>query len=161
MIIFVQLTCGLKWALKNEPLHWHPKDGMTPLIFNRLSRGFRTKKSLFCHIYWFCTKINEFSVIHIKYWNSKTITTKCGQQIPMNKCLNVSVVWSYYRQSLRRKRQPTPVFLPGDCHGQRNLVGYSPWGPWGHIVRHDLATEHTHIGSQLSSVALPQKIYML
>ena len=79
----------------------------------------------------------------------------------MNKCLNVSVVWSYYRQSLRRKRQPTPVFLPGDCHGQRNLVGYSPWGPWGHTVRHDLATEHTHIGSQLSSVALPQKIYML
>ena len=23
---------------------------------------------------------------------------------------------------------PTPVFLPGDSHGQRNLVGYSPWG---------------------------------
>ena len=23
---------------------------------------------------------------------------------------------------------PTPVFLPGKSHGQRNLVGYSPWG---------------------------------
>ena len=23
--------------------------------------------------------------------------------------------------------QPTPVFLPGKSHGQRNLVGYSPW----------------------------------
>ena len=23
---------------------------------------------------------------------------------------------------------PTPVFLPGDFHGQRSLVGYSPWG---------------------------------
>ena len=23
---------------------------------------------------------------------------------------------------------PTPVFLPGESHGQRNLVGYSPWG---------------------------------
>ena len=22
--------------------------------------------------------------------------------------------------------QPTPVFLPGECHGQRTLVGYSP-----------------------------------
>ena len=22
----------------------------------------------------------------------------------------------------------TPVFLPGKFHGQRNLVGYSPWG---------------------------------
>ena len=28
----------------------------------------------------------------------------------------------------RRARQPTPVFLPGESHGQRNLVGYSPWG---------------------------------
>ena len=25
-----------------------------------------------------------------------------------------------------RAWQPTPVFLPGECHGQRNLVGYSP-----------------------------------
>ena len=24
--------------------------------------------------------------------------------------------------------QPTPVFLPGKCHGQRSLVGYSPRG---------------------------------
>ena len=23
---------------------------------------------------------------------------------------------------------PTPVFLPGESDGQRNLVGYSPWG---------------------------------
>ena len=22
----------------------------------------------------------------------------------------------------------TPVFLPGECHGQRSLAGYSPWG---------------------------------
>ena len=24
--------------------------------------------------------------------------------------------------------QPTPVFLPGESHGLRSLVGYSPWG---------------------------------
>ena len=28
----------------------------------------------------------------------------------------------------RRKWQPTPVFLPGKFHGQRNLAGYSSWG---------------------------------
>ena len=28
----------------------------------------------------------------------------------------------------RRARQPTPVFLPGEFHGQRSLGGYSPWG---------------------------------
>ena len=28
----------------------------------------------------------------------------------------------------RRKWHPTPVFLPGESHGQRSLEGYSPWG---------------------------------
>ena len=28
----------------------------------------------------------------------------------------------------RRAWQPTPVFLPGESHGQRSLAGYSPWG---------------------------------
>ena len=28
----------------------------------------------------------------------------------------------------RRAWQPTPLFLPGEPHGQRILVGSSPWG---------------------------------
>ena len=28
----------------------------------------------------------------------------------------------------RKAWQPTSVFLPGEFHGQRSLVGYSPWG---------------------------------
>ena len=28
----------------------------------------------------------------------------------------------------RRKRLPTPVFLPRKSQGQRSLEGYSPWG---------------------------------
>ena len=28
----------------------------------------------------------------------------------------------------RRAWQPTPVFFRGESHGQRSLVGYSPWG---------------------------------
>ena len=28
----------------------------------------------------------------------------------------------------RRKWLSTPVFLPGESHGWRSLVGYSPWG---------------------------------
>ena len=27
----------------------------------------------------------------------------------------------------RRKWQPSPVFLPGEFHGERSLVGYRPW----------------------------------
>ena len=37
----------------------------------------------------------------------------------------------------RRQWHPTPVVLPGESHGRRSLVGYSPWGCW---VRHDWAT---------------------
>ena len=33
-----------------------------------------------------------------------------------------------YGLLLKGKWQPTPVFLPGESHGQRSLVGYSPWG---------------------------------
>ena len=28
----------------------------------------------------------------------------------------------------KRARQPTPVFLPGESHGQSSMVGYGPWG---------------------------------
>ena len=38
--------------------------------------------------------------------------------------------------------QPTPVFLPGESHGQRSLAGYSQWG---HRVGHDLATKQQQI----------------
>ena len=31
------------------------------------------------------------------------------------------------RAEWRREWQPTPVFLPGEFHGQRSLVNYSPW----------------------------------
>ena len=41
----------------------------------------------------------------------------------------------------RRKWQPSPVFLPGKSHGQRSLVGNSPWSP---RVRHDLHHHHHH-----------------
>ena len=43
----------------------------------------------------------------------------------------------------RRKWQPTPVFLPGKSHGQRSLVGYSPWGRKELDTTEQLHT-HTH-----------------
>ena len=43
----------------------------------------------------------------------------------------------------RREPQPTPVFLPGECHGQRSLAGYSPWGHKG-LDTAERLTQHTH-----------------
>ena len=38
-----------------------------------------------------------------------------------------------------RKWQPTPVFLPGESHRQRSLVGYNAWS--FQTVRHDWVTK--------------------
>ena len=36
---------------------------------------------------------------------------------------------------LRIRWLPTPIFLPGEFHGQSKLTGY--YSPWGHRVRHE------------------------
>ena len=50
-----------------------------------------------------------------------------------------------WEDPLRRKWQLTPVFLPGESHGWRSLVGYSPWGC---RVRHDWATSLHWLNSE-------------
>ena len=40
----------------------------------------------------------------------------------------------------KRKRQPTPVILPGKSYGQRSLVGYQPCS-----CKESDTTEHTHM----------------
>ena len=39
---------------------------------------------------------------------------------------NVSLKTGSERYPWRRAWKPTPVFSPGQIHGQRSLVGYSP-----------------------------------
>ena len=55
---------------------------------------------------------SDFSFcIKKKNYNSLIVVNPCVGKIP----------W-------RRKWQPTPIFLPGEAHRQRSLLGYSPWG---------------------------------
>ena len=56
----------------------------------------------------------------------------------------------------RRKWQPTPVFLPGESHGQRNLAGYSPWGCKELELTEQLSM-HAQSYSNQNSVVLAQK----
>ena len=53
----------------------------------------------------------------------------------------------------RRKWQPTPVFLPGEFHGQRSLVDYSPKGRKESDTTEQLSAcvhvrTHTHTGHE-------------
>ena len=49
--------------------------------------------------------------------------------------------------SCRRAWQPTPVFLPGELHGQRSLAGYSPWD----LTESDTTEATYHAGELLSA----------
>ena len=33
-----------------------------------------------------------------------------------------------WKEALEEGMETTPVFWPGESHGQRSLAGYSPWG---------------------------------
>ena len=51
-----------------------------------------------------------------------------AQMVKHHPAMQEIQVWSLGREDpLRRKWQPTSVILPGKFHGQRSLVGYSPW----------------------------------
>ena len=49
----------------------------------------------------------------------------------------------------KRKWQPTPVFLPGESHGQRRLAGFSPRG-----CKESDTTERLHFHFSLSCLNL-------
>ena len=56
-----------------------------------------------------------------------------GSSLVAQMVKGLPAMWETLVQSLGqeepwgREWQPTPVFLPGEFHGQKSLVGYSPW----------------------------------
>ena len=62
--------------------------------------------------------------------------------------------------SWRRKRQSTPVFLPGESCGQRSLVGYSPRGHKEMDTNEGLTHTHRHTYTHAGlSVSLPEAVF--
>jgi len=53
----------------------------------------------------------------------------------------------FYEDLQRRQWHPTPVLLPGKSHGQRSLVGCSPWA-----LEESDATEWLHLHFSLSCI---------
>ena len=56
----------------------------------------------------------------------------------------------------RREWLPTPVFLPGEFHGQRSLAGYTPWGLKELDTAEGLTHRHTHSMQGLSGTPICQ-----
>ena len=57
----------------------------------------------------------------------------------------------------RRKWQLTPVFLPGEPHGQRRLASYSPWG-CKELDTTERARAHTHTHTHTHRMALSDQM---
>ena len=85
-------------------------------------------------IFWFCSEClfslkcpyNDYTA---DGWDSKESACNAG---------DAGSVPGSGRFPWRREWQPTPVFLPGESHGQRRLVVYSTWVE---RVRHDWVTD--------------------
>ena len=52
----------------------------------------------------------------------------------------------------RREWQPTPVFLPGEFHGQGSLADYNPWDRKESDMTEQLTHTHTHTHTFISNV---------
>ena len=82
-------------------------------------------------------------------WRSPVGYSPCDHRIGHEKLHFLS----FYSSFWRRKWQCTPLFLPGESHGQRGLVGYSLWGckesDTTKQPTHTHTHTHTHIGHQI------------
>ena len=82
--------------------------------------------ALQCYIS-FCCGGNQLLNIHISppFWASLPLLLPTRHFKLMNLGFPIYMSWE---DPWGREWQPTPLFLPGEPHGQRCLAGYSPWG---------------------------------
>ena len=86
---------------------------------NGTLKGKRNKdKKLLFSLHWVVPLAS--CVIGLPWWLSGKELTGQYRRCRFNPWIR-KIPWS-------RKWQPTPVFLPGKSHGQRDWMGYSPWG---------------------------------
>ena len=68
---------------------------------------------------------DESMLVRHKYKSLRSLVAQMVKNLPANEeDTGSSPGWG--RSAGRRAWQPLPVFLPGESHGQRSLVGYSP-----------------------------------
>ena len=101
---------------------------VTSLLFNALSRFVKAflPRSKCLSILW----LQSLPTENLEPRKIKSVTVSLVAQIvkhlsAMQETQVQSLGWE---DPLEKEWQPTPVFLPGEFHGQRSLAGYSPWG---------------------------------
>ena len=70
---------------------------------------------------------HDYKVAEVAFRISLNLRASLGGSVVKNLPANVRDAGDEgYIPGLERKWQPPPLFLPGESHGQRCLVGYSP-----------------------------------
>ena len=110
------LECEDKWALESITTNKASGcDGIPVELFQILKDDVVKVLHSICHQIW---KTQQWPAL--PWWlRGKSICLQCGR--PGFDPWVRKILW-------RRKWQSNPVFLPGESHGWRSLIGYSPWG---------------------------------
>ena len=117
-----------KTAQSHDPAcrtHWTRQEGprglwQFPLIWTE-RRGLLTT---YCPLFTFILQVQE-----AHFWRSYSVPGNTSGKESACQCRrHKRLVYNPWVGKIpwRRRWHPTPVFLPGESHGQRSLVGYSP-----------------------------------
>ena len=86
-----------------------------------------------------------FQYVNMNFHTTETWGFSVGSVSKESAWMQATWVWSLVGNiPWRRKWQATPVFLPGEFHGQRSLSDYSPWGCRESETTERLTHTHTH-----------------
>ena len=69
----------------------------------------------------------QFSVLKFSPWYLVSLVARVVKNLLCLQCRRPRFDPRVRKIPWRRKWQPTPVFLPRESHGQKNLGGYRPW----------------------------------
>ena len=88
-----------------------------------ITDAFLLYKDIFC---W--TSLISFLNDHEKKTTKQQLGLPCSSKGKESACRRPGFDPWVGKIPWRREWQPTPVLLPGESHGQRSLIGCSPWG---------------------------------
>ena len=118
-------------CVQNNPSfsHWCAASPLFALLSSYIDRG-GSLRSPFISVDLFicsCANTTDFFLLLLQWlypW-SYSLVAQMVKNLPV---AQETWVWSLGHEDPLEKGIPTSVFLPGEFHGQRSQMGYSPWG---------------------------------
>ena len=128
-IIFI-INANFSWSRFLYPQHLQVL--LHYCLSSDIEKKFEASRIYFCFYFWHVLSKFSFSFL-------KNILTL------LEYSWFTACIWSLCQEDhWRREWPPTPIFLPGELHGQSSLLGYSPQGHKESVMTEWLRQTHTH-----------------